>query len=193
MSEVVLAVAYFAGGCFWCMEQAFETQPGVVEAVSGFIGGHVPHPSYSQVSAGGTGHAEAVKVSYDAQQISYKQLLEIFWHNVDPTVENRQFCDVGAEYRAGIYPQNSTEHHLAELSKQLVAARLGRNYVEIKPATEFYPAEERHQNYYKKNHFKYSFYKNRCGRPRTLKRLWGANPVFDWSDPSAPPSSPAAD
>lgn len=195
MSGLILAVAYFAGGCFWCMEEAFQDQPGVTDVVSGFMGGHVPNPTYKQVTKGETGHTEAIQVHYDPQQITYQKLLEVFWHNVDPTTKDRQFCDVGPEYRAGIYPQASAEHQLAQRSKQLVAAKFPQNYVEIKPATAFYPAEDYHQNYYQKKPWVYKFYKNRCARAQTLQKLWGSHPVFDWQDPasSPPPSGSAAE
>ena len=190
MSSVILAVAYFAGGCFWCMEEAFQEQPGVTEVISGFMGGHVPTPTYKQVTKGGTGHTEAIQVHYDPQQITYQQLLEVFWHNIDPTVKDRQFCDVGPEYRAGIYPDSAAEDQLAQRSKQLVRAKFNQNYVEIKPATPFYPAEDYHQNYYQKKPWVYKFYKTRCGRAHTLQKLWGAHPVFDWQDDA--PASPSS-
>lgn len=180
-------IAYFAGGCFWCMEQVFEELEGVIEVSSGYMDGHQKNPTYIEVSAGTTGHTEAIKVSYDPEKISYKKLLEVFWHNVDPTVKNRQFCDVGSQYRSGIYTQNDQQKQLAEQSKSLVLQKLGQNHTEIKQASTFYPAESEHQNYYKKNPIRYVFYKTRCGRSQTLKKIWGADPVFKWShNPSKP-------
>lgn len=181
---MLLMIAYFAGGCFWCMEQAFEEVPGVTEVVSGYMGGHHPNPTYKEVSAGTTGHTEAIKVSYDSSKVSYEKLLEVFWHNIDPTAENKQFCDVGSQYRSGIYYLTDTEKKLAEKSKKVVAGKFDKVHTEIKPASLFFKAEEKHQDYYKKHPLKYKFYKNRCGRPQTLNSLWGTNPVFHW-EPSA--------
>ncbi|CAN5186763.1 peptide-methionine (S)-S-oxide reductase MsrA [soil metagenome] len=170
------AVATFAGGCFWCVEEVFEEVPGVVSAVSGYAGGNVKNPTYEQVSAGGTGHTEAVRVIYDPDRISYPRLLDLFWHNVDPLTPNRQFCDRGEQYRAAIFYRGDEQKRLAELSKQAIeeSGRFEEPIVtEIVPATEFYEAEEYHQNYYKKNPVRYKFYKWNCGRAQRLEELWG--------------------
>ena len=149
-----LAKATFAGGCFWCMEEAFEEVPGVVSVTSGYIGGQVANPSYEQVSAGKTGHAEAIEVLYDPARVTYSKLLEAFWHNIDPLTPNAQFCDHGSQYRAAIFYHNDEQQKLAEASKQALvdAKRFNAPIVtEITMATTFYPAEEYHQDYYKKN------------------------------------------
>lgn len=168
------AVATFAGGCFWCVEADFDKVPGVLSTTSGFTGGKVPNPSYRQVSAGGTGHAEAVEIVYDPRKVSYGQLLDHLWRNIDPTVKNRQFCDVGDEYRSAIFVRTDEERKLAEASKKRVAAALGKPvYTEIAAAGPFYKAEEYHQDFYKKNAVKYKFYRWNCGRDQRLEQLWG--------------------
>jgi peptide-methionine (S)-S-oxide reductase len=170
------AKATFAGGCFWCMEEAFEEVPGVVSVTSGYIGGQVANPSYEQVSAGKTGHAEAIEVLYDPARVTYSKLLEAFWHNIDPLTPNAQFCDHGSQYRAGIFYHNDEQQKLAEASKQALvdAKRFNAPIVtEITMATTFYPAEEYHQDYYKKNPLRYKFYKYNCGRAQRLKEVWG--------------------
>jgi peptide-methionine (S)-S-oxide reductase len=171
-----LAKATFAGGCFWCMEPPYDVLPGVVSTTSGYIGGHKADPRYEEVSAGGTGHAEAVEVLYDPAKVSYERLLEVFWHNVDPTVRDRQFCDTGNQYRTGIFVHDETQKRLAEASKQaLEKSKPFKEAIvtEIVPAGRFYPAEEYHQNYYKKNPVRYKFYRSSCGRDRRLEQLWG--------------------
>lgn len=166
--------ATFAGGCFWCMEEPFDELEGVISTTSGYTGGNVVNPSYKQVSAGYTGHAESVEVEYDADRISYEQLLDVFWHNVDPTVANKQFCDVGNQYRTAIFYHDDQQKALAESSKEQVRQQLDtRIYTEITPATEFYPAEDYHQNYYQTNSLLYKFYRSRCGRDRRLAEVWG--------------------
>jgi peptide-methionine (S)-S-oxide reductase len=170
------AKAYFAGGCFWCMEEAFEKVDGVVAAVSGYMGGTVADPSYEEVSSGRTGHAESVEVQYDPSRITYAQLLEVFWRNVDPVTPNAQFCDHGTQYRAAIYYQNEQEKRFAEESK--VAIESSKRFVQpiviqIAAASKFYPAEEYHQDFYKKNPIRYKFYKYSCGRAQRLEELWG--------------------
>jgi peptide-methionine (S)-S-oxide reductase len=170
------AKATFAGGCFWCMEEAFEEVSGVLSVTSGYMGGHVSNPSYAQVSAGKTGHAEVIEVFYDPAKVSYSQLLEVFWHNIDPLTPNAQFCDHGSQYRAGIFYHNAEQLQLAEASKQALVSsqRFHTSIVtEITMATMFYPAEEYHQDYYKKNPLRYKFYKYNCGRAQRLKELWG--------------------
>jgi peptide-methionine (S)-S-oxide reductase len=170
------AKAIFAGGCFWCMEEAFEEVPGVLSVTSGYIGGRVPNPTYDQVSAGKTGHTEAIEVLYDPARVSYSTLLEVFWHNIDPLTPNAQFCDHGSQYRAGIFYHSAEQQKLADASKQALidSQRFKEPIVtEITMATMFYPAEEYHQDYYKKNPLRYKFYKYNCGRAQRLKELWG--------------------
>jgi methionine-S-sulfoxide reductase len=170
------AVAIFAGGCFWCTESDFEKVPGVVEAVSGYTGGDTVNPTYEQVSAGGTGHTEAVQVRYDPAKVTYDQLLELFWRTIDPLDAGGQFCDRGDQYRSGIFYQDEEEKRLAEEGK----AALERSHrfkqpiaTEVTPAGPFYPAEDYHQDYYKKNPFRYRIYRWNCGRDRRLAELWG--------------------
>jgi len=170
------AKATFAGGCFWCMEEAFESVPGVLSVTSGYTGGHLPQPSYAQVSAGQTGHAEAVEVLYDPARVSYTKLLEVFWHNIDPITPNAQFCDRGSQYRSAIFSHNGEQQKLAEESKQalLDSKRFNAPIVtQLVMASTFYAAEEYHQGYYKKNPLRYKFYKYNCGRAQRLAELWG--------------------
>jgi peptide-methionine (S)-S-oxide reductase len=172
------AKATFAGGCFWCMEGPFDAIPGVISTVSGYIGGSVKKPSYEQVSAGITGHAEAVEVVYDPRKVSYQQLLDVFWRNVDPTDGGGQFCDRGSQYRTGIFYHDEEQKALAEQSKQALQAgqkNKGAIVTQVVRATEFYPAEEYHQDYYTKNPLRYKFYRLNCGRDQRLKDLWGAS------------------
>ncbi len=171
-----LATATFAGGCFWCMEGPFDAVSGVVSTTSGYTGGRVKRPSYEEVSSGTTGHAESVQVVYDPQKVTYAQLLEVFWHNVDPTDAGGQFCDRGNQYRTAIFVRDDEQRRLAEQSKKDLEASgiLKKGIVtEIVPATEFYPAEDYHQDYYKKNPARYRFYRFNCGRDQRLKQLWG--------------------
>jgi peptide-methionine (S)-S-oxide reductase len=168
--------ATFAGGCFWCMEHPFDEIPGVVSVTSGYTGGQKKSPTYEEVSAGGTGHAESVQIVYDPARVSYDKLLEIFWHNIDPTAKDRQFCDTGHQYRSAIFYQNEEQHRLALQSKALLEkTKTFKEPIatEIVQATEFYPAEDYHQNYYKKNPIRYKYYRTSCGRDRRLKELWG--------------------
>ena len=168
--------AVFAGGCFWCEETAFEGKPGVISAVSGYAGGHTANPSYDQVSAGGTGHAESVEVTYDPKKITYQQLLDIFWHNADPTDSGGQFCDRGDQYRSQIFYTNDTQKKLAEASKAEVMKTKPFSapiVTQVTPLKAFYPAEEYHQDFYKKNPVRYESYRLGCGRDRRLKELWG--------------------
>jgi peptide-methionine (S)-S-oxide reductase len=168
------AVAIFAGGCFWCTEADFDKVKGVVSTTSGYIGGKVPNPSYEQVSAGGTGHAEAVEVIYDPAKVSYEQLLTFYWRTVDPTVKDRQFCDRGDQYRTALFVRNAEERKLAEASKKKVEAELKQPvFTQIVDATPFYAAEDYHQDFYKKNPAKYKFYRWNCGRDQRLEQLWG--------------------
>jgi peptide-methionine (S)-S-oxide reductase len=171
-----IAKAYFAGGCFWCMEEAFEKVNGVVETVSGYMGGMVKNPTYEEVSAGQTGHAESVEVRYDPSKVTYTQLLEAFWRNIDPVTPNAQFCDHGNQYRAAIFYQGDDEKRLAEESKRAIeqSKRFSTPIVtQIVAASEFFPAEEYHQDFYKKNPIRYKYYKFTCGRAQRLEALWG--------------------
>jgi peptide-methionine (S)-S-oxide reductase len=168
------AVATFAGGCFWCVESDFDKLPGVISTTSGYTGGRVANPDYEQVSSGGTGHAESVQVIYDPSKVTYAQLLAYFWHHIDPTVKDRQFCDYGHQYRTAIFVHNDEEKKLAEESKKKVAAELKKPiYTEIDKAGPFYPAEAYHQDFYKKNKVKYEFYRWNCGRDQRVKQIWG--------------------
>jgi peptide-methionine (S)-S-oxide reductase len=170
------AKAVFAGGCFWCMEEAFDKVEGVVSVTSGYMGGQKTNPTYEEVSAGGTGHAESVEVVYDPARVSYQKLLDHFWKNVDPITPNAQFCDHGTQYRAAIFYGNDEEKRQAETSKQAVeqSKRFKEPIVtQIVTASKFYPAEDYHQDFYKKNPARYKFYKFTCGRAQRLEQLWG--------------------
>ena len=173
--DAALGKAYFAGGCFWCMEEAFEKVEGVLSATSGYMGGTVANPSYEEVSAGQTGHAESVEVVYDPAKVSYQKLLDAFWHNVDPITPNAQFCDHGSQYRSAVFFQTDEEKRASDTSKQ--AIEQSRRFKEpivtqIVMASQFYPAEEYHQDFYKKNPLRYKLYKYNCGRARRLEELW---------------------
>jgi len=168
--------AYFAGGCFWCMEEAFEKVEGVLSASSGYMGGTVANPSYEAVSAGRTGHAESVEVVYDPAKVSYQRLLDAFWHNVDPVTPNAQFCDHGNQYRSAIFFQTEEEKRAAEASRHAIeqSKRFNEPIVtQIVVASQFYAAEEYHQDYYEKNPLRYKFYRFNCGRDQRLEELWG--------------------
>jgi len=169
------AVAIFAGGCFWCVEQDFELLDGVIEAESGYIGGKVANPTYRQVGHGVTGHAEAVRVIYDPAKVSYEKLLGHFWRHIDPSVKNRQFCDSGDAYRTGIYWQTEAERSAAEASREALikSGRFPTIHTEILPAGTFWMAEEYHQNFYRENPARYNYYRFACGRDARLKKLWG--------------------
>jgi peptide-methionine (S)-S-oxide reductase len=171
-----LAKATFAAGCFWCAEEAMDKVPGVVSTTSGYIGGSRKNPTYQEVSAGGTGHTEAVQVVYDPKKVSYEKLLHQFWLNHDPTVLNRQFCDGGSQYRPSIFWHDEEQKRLAEASKakwEKEKPFKERIVTPIVKAVEFWPAEEYHQEYYKKNPIRYRFYVNGCGRYARLDELWG--------------------
>jgi len=176
-SEPRQATAIFGGGCFWCVEADFDKVPGVLSTTSGYIGGSVPNPTYEQVSAGGTGHAEVVRVVYDSSKVSYRDLLAFFWRNIDPLTANAQFCDRGSQYRSAIFYLDDEQKRLAEASKAEMAQRFKPRPVvtEIAPAMEFYPAEDYHQDYYRKNELKYKFYRWSCGRDARLEEVWGAD------------------
>lgn len=167
--------AIFAGGCFWCMEEAFEKVSGVSTVVSGYTGGHVDNPDYHQVSAGSTGHFEAVEVTYDPDKVTYAELLQDFWHNIDPLDPIGQFCDKGSQYKSAIFTSDETEKAMAEETKASVQAELGYPVTTlILPEQTFYPAEDYHQDFYKKSASHYKFYKFGCGRAQRLQELWGA-------------------
>jgi len=168
--------ATFAGGCFWCMEPPFDELPGVISTTSGYTGGHKQNPTYGEVSSGATGHTEAIEVVYDPAKITYAQLLDVFWKNIDPIMPNRQFCDIGTQYRSAIFYHNEAQKRLAEASKTALerSDRFKQPIVtEIVAASSFYRAEEYHQDYYKKNPIRYKFYKYGCGRDQRLEALWG--------------------
>ena len=169
--------ATFAGGCFWCMEPPFDKLDGVISTTSGYAGGHVPNPTYKQVSAGSTGHAEVVQVVYDPEKISYRELLNVFWRNVDPLDSSGQFCDRGNQYRTAVFYHDEEQLRLAEQSKAAFerSGRFSRSVAtEIVPLNgNFYSAEEYHQDYYIKNPLRYKYYRTACGRDRRLEQLWG--------------------
>lgn len=172
-----LAKATFAGGCFWCMEPAFDKVPGVVSTVVGYTGGDKQMPTYEEVSAGGTGHAESIEITYDPLKISYRKLLDIFWHNIDPTTRDREFCDAGHQYRSAIFFHDAEQEREAKESKSaLDESKPFKDPIvtEIVPATKFWPAEDYHQKYYLKNPVRYRFYRYNCGRDKRLRELWGA-------------------
>jgi methionine-S-sulfoxide reductase len=169
-------LATFAGGCFWCMEPPFEELPGVADVTAGYTGGRVPDPTYEQVSSGDTGHAEAIQVTYDPSKVTYQQLLDVFWRNIDPTAEDRQFSDKGTQYRTAIFTHTAEQARLAEASKQALAAAgtfRAPIVTQIQPAGPFYPAEDEHQGYAKRNPMRYTVYKIGSGREGFLKRAWG--------------------
>jgi len=174
-----VALATFAGGCFWCMEPPYDELDGVLATTSGYIGGDQPDPTYHQVSAGNTGYAEAVQVEYDPNRVSYEKLLDVFWHNIDPTTKDQQFCDHGNQYRTEIFYHTDEQRRLAEASKAALEADkpfAAPIVTGITAAGKFYPAEEYHQDYYKKNPLRYKFYRFNCGRDQRLEELWGAHP-----------------
>ena len=174
-----LAKATFAGGCFWCMEPPFDKLPGVVSTTSGYTGGKKLNPTYREVSDGQTGHTEAVQIVYDPAKISYAQLLNVFWRNIDPTVKDQQFCDHGSQYRTGIFVHDDMQKKQADATKAalLKSKPFKADIVtEITAASTFYPAEDYHQDYYLKNPVKYKFYRFNCGRDARLTELWGESP-----------------
>jgi peptide-methionine (S)-S-oxide reductase len=170
------AKATFAGGCFWCMEGPFDKLPGVISTTSGYTGGKTKNPTYEQVSSGTTGHAESVEIEYDPSKVTYEKLLDVFWHNIDPTQRDGQFCDHGSQYRTAIFYHNDEQRKLAESSKAALQKNKpfkGDIVTEIVPAPQFYPAEEYHQDFYKKNPVRYKIYRSGCGRDARLQALWG--------------------
>lgn len=175
-ADATLGKAYFAGGCFWCMEEVFEKVEGVLSATSGYMGGAVSNPTYEEVSAGRTGHTESVEVVYDPAKVSYQKLLDAFWRNVDPITPNAQFCDHGSQYRSAIFFQTEAEKRASDSSKQVIeqSRRFKEPIVtQIAMAPQFYYAEEYHQDFYKKNPIRYKLYKYNCGRAQRLEELWG--------------------
>lgn len=166
--------AVFAGGCFWCVEEAFDQVDGVTATTSGFSGGETENPSYREVVNGGTGHLEVVEVEYDPEQVDYAELLEVFWRNIDPFAVNRQFCDEGESYRSAVFVSDDSQRDMADASKKAVAERFGRDIsTQILDASTFYPAAQEHQNYYVENPLRYRFYKSACGRVDRLEEIWG--------------------
>jgi len=176
LADSEMGIATFAGGCFWCTEADFDKLPGVISTTSGYIGGAIINPTYKQVSSGKTGHIEAVQVRYDPAKTNFAKLLAAYWPTIDPLTPNRQFCDRGLQYRSAIFYHDSDQKKKAEASKAVLAAsgRFSQPIVtEIWPATEFYPAEEYHQDYYIKNPIRYAFYRSGCGRDGRLEEVWG--------------------
>lgn len=176
---VATAKATFAGGCFWCMEEAFDKVPGVVATTSGYMGGQTKNPTYEQVSTGRTGHAEVVQVEYDSTKVTYEKLLEAFWRNIDPTQKDAQFCDHGSQYRSAIFFHSDDQRRLAESSRVVLNGNKpfkSEIVTQIAKADAFYPAEDYHQDYYQKNPVRYQFYKTGCGREARLKELWASRP-----------------
>ncbi len=171
--------AIFAGGCFWCLQHDFDRVPGVISTTAGYAGGNTKNPTYEEVSAGGTGHLESVRVVFDPRKVTYAQLLDFYWHNIDPTRNDGQFCDTGDQYRPVIFYSTDTQKREAEASKEelIKANQVKPILVEILPINTFYPAEEYHQKYYKKNPIKYKFYRMRCGRDKRLKEVWGSSKI----------------
>ena len=166
--------AIFAGGCFWCMEPPFDKLDGVISTTSGYTSGHQKNPTYKQVSAGVTGHTEAIEIVFDPDKVSYEKLLEVFWLNIDPLNAKGQFCDYGTQYRTGIYYLDEQQQKLAEASLAGIKSKLNKPIAtEIKAATQFYPAEDYHQNYYQVNPVRYNYYRWSCGRDQRLQELWG--------------------
>jgi peptide-methionine (S)-S-oxide reductase len=173
------AKATFAGGCFWCMQGPFDRLDGVISTTSGYTGGSKKNPTYQEVSSGSTGHAESVQVVYDPKRVSYEKLLDVFWHNIDPTVKDRQFCDIGTQYRSAIFYHDAEQKRLAEASKAALEKSKpfkGEIMTQIVPASEFWPAEDYHQDYYKKNPVRYKIYRSGCGRDGRLEEIWGKTP-----------------
>lgn len=169
-------LATFAGGCFWCMEPAFDKLEGVISTTVGYSGGSLENPTYEAVSSGATGHAEVVQIEFDPEVVTYEKLLDVFWRNIDPTVKDRQFCDVGTQYRTAVFYHSDEQRKKAEDSKARLKS-LGKFpsgvMTEISPAGDFYRAEDYHQDYYRKNPIHYNMYKLSCGREDKLNQLWG--------------------
>lgn len=176
-AELKNETAIFAGGCFWCMEPPFDKVDGVISTTSGYTSGHKINPTYREVSAGSTGHTEAIQIVFDPNKVSYDELLEIFWKNIDPVAIDRQFCDSGSQYRSGIYYIGEAQKSAAKQSIQRLENNKpfkGAIATEILPASTFYPAEEYHQDYYQKNPLRYKYYRYACGRDQRLEEIWGS-------------------
>jgi len=173
--DTITTFATFAGGCFWCLEPPYDKLNGVIRLTVGYTGGDKKDPTYEEVSSGVTGHTEAIQIEYDPSVISYEKLLDVFWVNIDPTVKDRQFCDVGSQYRSEIFYHDEQQKNIAEESanKILNSTDIGNIYTKVTPFEIFYPAEEYHQKYYVKNPIRYKFYRYSCGRDQRLKELWG--------------------
>jgi len=170
------SIATFAGGCFWCMEGPFDKLEGVISTTSGYTGGHTEKPTYKQTSTGKTGHTEAVQIVYDPEQVSYEKLLDVFWHNIDPTTPDQQFCDRGSQYRSEIFYHDDEQKQQAEASKTALNKNKPFNepvVTQVSKASIFYAAEDYHQDYYKKNPIRYRYYRHGCGRDKRLEQLWG--------------------
>ncbi len=168
------AEAVFAGGCFWCMEPPYDKLDGVTETISGYTGGHTDAPTYEEVTAGGTGHFEAVRVTYDAERVSFVELADVFWRNIDPFDDGGQFCDRGPSYRAAIFYASEAERAVAEAAKADIEARFERKVAtSVLPAASFHPAEGYHQNYYQNNPLRYRYYRFSCRRDARLDAVWG--------------------
>jgi len=175
-ADAKIEIATFAGGCFWCMEPPFDKLDGVLSTTSGYTGGHQADPTYKQVSAGGSGHTEAIQIAFDPAKISYEELLAVFWKNIDPTTADRQFCDQGSQYRSGIFYHNDAQKSAAEKSLKTIQQTKAFDepvVTEITTASTFYPAEAYHQDYYQKNPLRYKYYRYACGRDQRLEKLWG--------------------
>ncbi|MFT7144265.1 MAG: peptide-methionine (S)-S-oxide reductase [Alphaproteobacteria bacterium] len=173
-----LSKATFAGGCFWCMEKPYDQLNGVKNVVSGYTGGHIKNPTYKQVSGGSSGHVEAIQITYDASLVSFEKLLEVFWVNIDPTVENRQFCDVGEQYRSEVFYHDDVQKKAAEESVRNLVKKGFTIKTKIVKAETFYAAEDYHQDYYIKNPIRYKYYRYSCGRDNRLDDLWGKNRLY---------------
>jgi peptide-methionine (S)-S-oxide reductase len=183
------AEAIFAAGCFWCTESDFDTVDGVLETISGYTGGRVDHPTYAQVSAGGTGHAEALKVVYDPARVGYAELLRVFWRNVDPFDSDGQFCDHGAQYRPALFPLTAAQRQAAEASRKAAEEALGKPVrVTIEEPGTFWPAEDYHQGYHDKNPVRYTFYRFTCGRDARLDEVWSGVPALALTPESPTPA-----
>ncbi len=179
-----LSKATFAGGCFWCMQGEFEKLPGVVSVIAGYTGGTTKNPTYEEVSSGGTGHFESVQITYDPAKVSYEKLVSVFWENIDPFTAYGQFCDRGEQYRSAIFVADDAQRSVAEKSKKEVGERLkGKVVTLILSASTFYPAEEYHQDYYKKNPLRYGLYRKGCGRDELLQQIWGTTPLEEQKKP----------
>ena len=175
-ARAVTDTAIFAGGCFWCVESDFDAVQGVISTTSGYMGGHVANPSYEQVAGKHTGHAEVVEVTFDPEKVSYAQLVEFFWRSIDPTTKDRQFCDTGSPYRSAIFVRGPEQRAVAEASRaELEKSKPFKDAIvtEIVEAAPFYPAEDYHQDYYRKNPLRYNYYRYGCGRDARVQELWG--------------------